>query len=121
MIWQGLYHRSESTWVYPISKDRLRVTLRTENQNDLKCSIINRERYDLEADHTITPMSKIGKDQFFTYWQADIGFPTRRIMYCFSLISDAVGELWYGERGLGSDPKEVGWFQFPMITRGGIY
>ncbi len=120
MIREAVYHRSESTWVYPISKDRLRVMLRTGNHDDLKCSIINRERYDLKTKHTITPMRRIGRDQDFTYWRGDIGFPTRRIMYFFSLNSDTGGKLWYGEWGLSSDPQGAGWFQFPMITQGDL-
>ncbi len=100
MIQQAVYHRSESTWVYPLSKDRLSVMLRTGNYNNLKCNIISRERYDLETDHTITPMKMIGRDQSFTYWQGDIGFSTRRIMYFFFLAGEQPGQLWYGEWGL---------------------
>ncbi len=114
MIQQAVYHRSESTWVYPLSKDRLSVMLRTGNYNNLKCNIISRERYDLETDHTITPMKMIGRDQSFTYWQGDIGFSTRRIIVISFFGWRTAGQLWYGEWGLSSDPprKRAG-FSFP--------
>jgi len=118
LLKEAIFHRSESSWAYPIAKEQIRVTLRTGKYDAVRCSVIARERYDIQLQEFVTPMERVGSDQFFTYWSADIGFPTRRIMYYFAIEGSDGGTIWYGEQGVSSNPGEAGWFQFPMITSG---
>lgn len=121
MLKEAIYHRSESSWAYPVTGEQLRVILRTARCVEMQCNVIARERYDIEYKEFVTPMEAIGSDDLFTYWQAEIGFLTRRIMYYFQLQSADGERLWYGERGTSVEPKWAGWFQFPMISKGDLF
>lgn len=149
MLKEAIYHRAESNWAYPISLERLRVVLRTARRDTVQCNVVVRERYDWEAPEIVVPMERVGSDELFTYWRADIGVETRRIQYQFVIEEmpdgdsptdnlspvtpeggDTVGEspvgnrarstLWYGERSLAEDRGRAGWFQYPMIAIGDV-
>src|SRR5579863_9188335 len=115
---EALYHRPHGAYAYINGPDTLRVRLRTGAQDKVECFVIWNDRCSSpECLDRITPMVWIADDGLFTYWEAELYEPHRRLRYAFQ-IREGAKEVWYTEDGSSSTLPKARWgcrFNWPYL------
>lgn len=76
--------------------------------------IVYRDRYAPPSANRVAPMARVGRDELFDYYEAELTLDPPRYRYLFALEGPE-GTLWYGEGGLAPDPPEDGPFEVPYL------
>jgi hypothetical protein len=83
----AIYHVSEYIYAYAISKDCLRVRLRTGKGDFKECNVFYKNIYDHTPAHKVCPMMKIRSGRLFDWYEGDLFLKERRFKYYFELKS----------------------------------
>lgn len=114
---EAIYHRPKQNWAYAYDKQTIHLRLRTKRGDVEQAEVIYGDKY-LPWDQMNTQvMMRIGHDDLFDYWQAEVQPKYRRLSYRFKLMA-AKETVWLTERALGSETPDpfTGNFEFPYIN-----
>ncbi len=118
---EAIYHTPYGAYAYTNGSDTMRVRLRTSSRDHLACEVHWNDR--CGSPHCldrITPMTWLSSDGVFTYWEAELYEPHRRLRYAFHIISHENNEhLWYTEDGFSTTQTTERWlsglFNWPYL------
>ncbi|BAS28813.1 glycoside hydrolase family 13 protein [Limnochorda pilosa] len=110
----AVLHRPELPYAYPGPGRSLVVRLRTGRGDAERVRVVYRDRYQPPSTDRARPMRRVGRDELFDYYQAELRVDPPRYRYWFVLDHPA-GTLWYGEHGFFDDPPDQGAFEVPYV------
>ncbi|TDT52001.1 glycoside hydrolase family 13 protein [Fonticella tunisiensis] len=124
MLKEAIYHKSDSTYAYPLNEKRLCIKLRTK-KNDLKrVTLCYGDRYEPVSPITIfeKDMDLTYRDELFDYFEIIIEPDFNRICYYFRL-EDENEVLIYSQRRFYETPPmdRNRYFMFSCICKGDLY
>ncbi len=116
---EAIYHHPFGAYAYTNGLDTMRVRLRTSSRDTVECFVRWNDRCSSQdCVERVTPMTWLADDGAFTYWEAELREPNRRLRYGFH-IRDVYEEIWYTEDGYSYTPTEAGWlrgfFNWPYL------
>ncbi len=120
----AVHHRPKSSDAYAYDESTVHLRIRTKRGDVADCTILWGDKYGWEDTKTKTPMTRIGHDERYDYWQVAVEPPYRRLCYVFCL-EDAEETLWFTEWGFESgtaagpdreDGGTVHFFEFPFVN-----
>jgi len=116
---EAIYHHQHGAYAYTNGLDTMRVRLRTSAHDNVACFVRWNDRCSSDdCQERVTPMTWLASDGTFTYWEAELHEPNRRLRYSFQ-IRDANEEVWYTEDGYSPTPSQPGWlsgfFNWPYL------
>ncbi len=121
----AVHHRPKSADAYAYDEATIHVRLRTKRGEPERCTLLHGDKYDWPASLTRTPMERVGDDERFTYWQAEVDPPNRRLCYAFRLDSGEEA-LWFTEWGFESAnetelptagaERTLHYFEYPFLN-----
>lgn len=111
---EALLHRPDLPYAYPGPDRSLVVRLRTGRGDLEQVRVVYRDRYRPPSADRARPMRRVGRDEDFDYYEAEIRLDPPRYRYLFALDHPG-GTLWYGEGGLFDDPPDQGAFEVPYL------
>ncbi len=118
---EAIYHTPHGAYAYTNGPDTMRVRLRTSNRETLTCEVYWNDRCGSpECLDRSTPMTWLANDGTFTYWEAELYEPHRRLRYAFHIVShDKHEQIWYTEDGFSTTPTTERWlsglFNWPYL------
>ena len=105
---EAIYHHQHGAYAYTNGLDTMRVRLRTSAHDNVECLVRWNDRCSSEdCQERVTPMTWLASDGTFTYWEAELHEPNRRLRYAFQ-IRDSNEEIWYTEDGYSLTPSHPG-------------
>ncbi|WP_026486029.1 glycoside hydrolase family 13 protein [Caldanaerobius polysaccharolyticus] len=124
MIKEAVFHKSDSTYAYPIDEKSLVIKLRTGREDIDKVILCYGDRYD--PDNPVNmyekEMTVAYRDSLFDYYETIITPPFNRICYFFKLISGDEVKIFCRDRFSERPPADRNrYYMFPYICRGDIY
>lgn len=119
---QGVHHKPEVPYSYPLNEGTLYVKIRTARKDVRQVWLYYKDRYSYNEPTKIILMDLLQGDSLFDYYEATIGNCRSRFKYYFK-IEDNMGSIFfYNERGvLETEPFDSQPFQFPYICTGDLY
>lgn len=98
----ALYHKCESNYCFPISKDEITIRLRTSNKDNIsKVYLVYGCKYDFYRVQHQKEMELRYVDKLFSYYEVTLKLKDVRLTYIFKILSE--GEtFFYSEDGLTS-------------------
>jgi len=116
---EAIYHHPSGAYAYTNGTDTMRVRLRTSARDAVECFVRWNDRCSsLDCQERVTLMTWLASDGVFTYWEAELHEPHRRLRYAFQIRSEAE-EVFYTEDGYSYALSEGGWlsgyFNWPYL------
>ncbi len=116
---EAIFHQPNGAYAYTNGLDTMRVRLRTSIRDNVECFVRWFDRCGTpNCGERITPMTWLASDGVFTYWEAELYEPHRRLRYAFQ-IREGAEEIWYTEDGYSRTPATAGWlsgfFNWPYL------
>ncbi len=116
---EAIFHQPNGAYAYTNGLDTMRVRLRTSARDNIECYVKWFDRCGTpECGEHITPMTWLASDGVFTYWEAELYEPHRRLRYYFQ-IREGAEEIWYTEDGYSHKAVAGNWlsgfFNWPYL------
>lgn len=120
MIREAIFHLPYDGGCFPIAEDRVTVRLRAARGDLARCEVVYGDRFCHPPVDQVQEMVKIGHDQLFDYYQAELS--GHRLRYAF-VLHDHRETLWYTAAGLTTErPQEVNLhFHYQHVHRRDIF
>ena len=98
----AIYHRTESNYCYPTSKDEITIRLRVSKEDDIsKIYLIYGCKYDFYSIQHQKEMKIRYEDDLFTYYEVNLKLKDVRFTYIFKILSEGK-TYYYSEDGLST-------------------
>jgi len=113
----ALFHRANSNYSYITEDKDITLLFRTSNEDELKISVVEYNRFDGLSSKRIHPMSILSKDQEFHYYHTTFEPVNGGAVYFFEICeNEELPPMYYSEYGLSSiEPERVGSYEIPSI------
>ena len=116
---EAIYHQPYGAYAYTNGSNTMRVRLRTSARDTLECFVRWNDRCSSpDCVERTTPMTWLASDGVFTYWEAELYEPHRRLRYAF-LIREGGNEVSFTEDGVSRTAVNSGWlsgfFNWPYL------
>lgn len=124
MIKEGIFHKSDSTYAYPIGENTLLIKLRTKKDDIGKVILHYGNRYDenQEVHFYEAAMYKKFSDEIFDYYEVEITTEFKTICYYFEIISGDERIFLVQDRLTEELPDARNrYYMFPYICKGDLY
>lgn len=95
---EAVYHRPTDNYAYIYDSRAVHLRLRAKKGDITRCSVLYADKYQWAENQELVPMSLLGSDQLFDYWQCEVTPPFRRLAYVF-LLEKGKRKMWYAEGG----------------------
>ncbi len=96
MMKEAIFHKTDSEYIYALSKDKYMVKLRTKKNDVRKINILYYDRFNYPYNNiSAAEMQKKASDELFDYHEAAIDVGTASIGYVFELF-DGIEKIYYG-------------------------
>ncbi|MGN1295287.1 MAG: glycoside hydrolase family 13 protein [Bacilli bacterium] len=96
----ALFHKSESSYCFPLKKDEITIRLRTSREDDISSIyVVYGCKYDFYAVQHQEKMMLRYQDSLFSYYEVSIKLSDVRLTYVFKIISQNK-TYYYSEDGL---------------------
>lgn len=121
---EAIFHKSDSTYAYPIDDNTLVVKLRTKRDDINRVILCYGDRYDpsLEMNFFEKEMKITYRDEIFDYYEAEITPHFNRICYYFKLIDGKGTQILALDRYYDNPVLERNRnYMFSYICKGDLY
>ncbi|MCX8129479.1 MAG: alpha-glycosidase [Clostridia bacterium] len=124
MIKEAIYHKSDSTYAYPLDRQTLVLRIRTKRDDIDSVILYYGNRYDPNEIINIydVEMTKKYSDELFDYYETIITPDYNRICYYFKLIKGEEEIILSQDRFMKIPPDYRNkYYLFPCICKGDLY
>ncbi|MBW7476806.1 alpha-glycosidase [Paenibacillus oenotherae] len=117
MLKEAIFHRPKQNWAYGYDDETVHLRIRTKRGDVDHVDVIYGDKCTPWSAIMTEPMTVMGSDELFDYWEAAVRPPYRRLSYGF-VIHDGEQQLWYTEKGFSAVPPSVhlGLFEYPCLN-----
>ncbi len=121
----SIFHRPTDQYAYPFQKDLLHIRIQTKKDNVAAIDLIYGDQYEWKDNRWITmttPLTRIGTDALFDYWQTEVSPPYQRLRYGFHVHGDTENII-YTEKGYFKEPPQDPnqYFCFPYLHKNEVF